>query len=57
MLNLKDETPYHDLLLQNKYYFVPIVNVDTVAEIEKQFLETGKIVLMRKNQNLEKANA
>jgi len=34
---------------------VPIVNVDTVAEIEKWFLKTGEIVLMRKNQNLEKA--
>jgi hypothetical protein len=38
VLKLDDETPYLDLLIQNKYYFVPIVNVDTVAEIEKQFL-------------------
>jgi len=42
---------YVDMLSANKYYVVPIVNVDGVAYIEKHFLETGEMSEMRKNMN------
>lgn len=40
-----------NLLIQNKYYFIPIVNVDGVAEIEEHYKATGKFLEKRKNMN------
>jgi len=40
-----------NMLIQNVYYVVPIVNVDGVAVIEEAFKKTGKVVLKRKNMN------
>jgi murein tripeptide amidase MpaA len=42
---------YINLLAQNKYYVVPVVNVDGVATISDIFIKTGKIELIRKNRN------
>jgi carboxypeptidase T len=49
-LEHKDEK-YLQMLAQNKYYIIPIVNVDGVNDIEQSFLKTGKIVPRRKNMN------
>ena len=38
-----------NLLVQNKYYVVPIVNVDGVVAIEKEYLRTGELKMIRKN--------
>lgn len=40
-----------DLLVQNKYYVVPVVNVDGVALIERHWTETGHFFEKRKNMN------
>jgi len=40
-----------NMLIQNVYYVVPIVNVDGVAVIEEDFKKTGKVLLKRKNMN------
>lgn len=42
---------YQRLLTQNKYYFMPIFNVDGSAFIEKGWVETKKILPKRKNAN------
>lgn len=39
------------MLAQNKYYVVPIVNVDGVAAISDHFIKTGEIHMIRKNKN------
>jgi murein tripeptide amidase MpaA len=44
---------YVDLLLQNKYYVIPSVNVDGVAFIEAEFLKTGQLPEKRKNMNIQ----
>ena len=46
----KDEK-YVNLLKQNKYYFLPIFNVDGVAFIEKGWEENHKILPKRKNMD------
>lgn len=48
-IHQKDE--YINMLILNKFYVIPIVNVDGVAKIEKEFVETGKNILKRKNMN------
>ena len=40
-----------NLLQQNKYYFVPIVNADGVAYVERGFGNNMKIAKKRKNMN------
>lgn len=45
------EDKYANLLAQNKYYFMPILNVDGVAYIEEQWEKTHKIPPDRKNMN------
>ena len=45
------DSHYVDLLAANKYYVVPVVNVDGLADIEKIFLETGEMTTRRKNMN------
>ena len=39
------------MLAQNIYYVVPIVNVDAVAAISDHFIQTGEILMLRKNMN------
>ena len=41
------------LLEQNKYIFMPTVNVDGLALIEKDYLETGKFDQKRKNMDFK----
>lgn len=42
---------YQKLLYQNKYMFLPIFNVDGVADIESHWLSEHKIIPRRKNMN------
>jgi len=42
---------YMDMLAQNIYYIVPIINKDGVALIEKEFPKKGDIMKKRKNMN------
>lgn len=47
----KDEK-YQNMLLQNIYYIIPVVNVDGVALIEKEFPKSkGSILKKRKNMS------
>lgn len=39
------------LLSQNKYYFLPVLNVDGVQFIEEFWKKNGKIIRKRKNEN------
>lgn len=45
---LKDEF-YEKILQQNRYYFMPIFNVDGVALIEEFWKKDGEILPRRKN--------
>ena len=42
---------YLELLTQNKYYVIPVVNPDGLAEIERIWEETGEYVPIRKNRH------
>jgi len=45
------------MLAQNKYYFIPTINVDGVNFIEKNYYETGEFLPKRTNMNiLDKKN-
>lgn len=46
----KDKT-YQEFLKNNKYYFVPILNVDGVALIEQGWEKDHKIIPVRKNRD------
>ena len=50
------EKHYVNMLIQNKYYVVPVVNVDGLAYIEQKFVTTGVFSEKRKNMNLEDAD-
>lgn len=51
-LGYMQKDPYYEkLLTQNKYYFMPIFNVDGSAFIEKNWVDLKKIVPKRKNTN------
>lgn len=39
------------MLTQNKYYVLPVTNVDGLADIEKEFDTSGKVLTRRKNMN------
>lgn len=43
---------YQELLMNNKFYFIPILNVDGVALIEKGWNENHKIIPQRKNMDM-----
>jgi hypothetical protein len=49
------EKHYVNMLIQNKYYVVPVVNVDGLAYIEHKFVTTGVFSEKRKNMNLDDA--
>ena len=38
-----------NLLMLNKYYVIPIINVDGLSQIESKFMRIGKIMRKRKN--------
>ena len=40
---VNDNPHYKKLLLQNKFYVIPSINVDGVAYIEDYYKKTGKI--------------
>lgn len=42
-----------NLLLQNKYYVIPSVNVDGVAYIEEEYKKTGVLPEKRKNMHIQ----
>jgi hypothetical protein len=44
-----DDQQNSNLLMLNKYYIIPAVNVDGLAFIEKTFIATGKLKHKRKN--------
>ena len=46
---VKHDPKYEKMLEQNRYYFMPIFNVDGVAEIEDHWKKEGKIIPRRKN--------
>ena len=46
----KDKT-YEQYLKDNKFYFVPILNVDGVALIEEGWNKNHKIIPIRKNRD------
>lgn len=39
------------LLEQNKYFVIPVVNVDGFYTIYEQYMKTGELVLKRKNND------
>jgi hypothetical protein len=45
---------YRNLLMQNKYYMVPTVNVDGLAYIEEIYAKTGVLEAKRLNMNIGK---
>lgn len=45
---------YEELLNNNKFYFIPILNPDGVAYIEKHWVEDKKFIPQRKNMDTEK---
>ena len=49
---VKQNQHYFKLLTQNKYYFVPTVNPDGSALIDKTYKETGIIFWKRTNMNI-----
>jgi len=53
---IHDSEHYRNLLIQNKYYLVPIVNVDAVAHIQEVFEKTGKLEPRRKSMNFSDAS-
>ena len=40
-----------NLLMQNKYYVIPSVNVDGIAYIERNYAKSGRIIPIRKNRH------
>ncbi len=42
---------YENLLLQNKYYVIPTINVDTLYHIEENYRKSGVILKKRKNMH------
>jgi murein tripeptide amidase MpaA len=42
---------YQSILRNTKFYFLPVVNVDGAAVIERHWLTDGKIINKRKNMN------
>jgi len=43
---------YFNLLMQNKYYVIPTVNVDGLVYIEDHYHKEGKLLEKRKNMNI-----
>lgn len=43
---------YLNLLVQNKYYVIPSLNVDGVAFIENYYQKTGHVIGKRTNLNI-----
>jgi len=39
------------LLIKNKYWVIPIINVDGSTVILEEFKKTGKLIYKRKNNN------
>jgi hypothetical protein len=50
---LHNQTEQVKLLEQNKYYFIPTVNVDGLAEIERVYNLNGTTLLKRKNMQFD----
>lgn len=48
---VQNDEKYLNLLMQNTYYIVPIINVDGVSLIEKDFQKSFHILNQRKNMN------
>jgi len=50
---IHNDEKYQNLLIQNKYYVMPVTNVDGLADIEQHFEKTGEWLTRRKNMNFE----
>ena len=48
---ITQQPKYRNLLAQNKYYVIPVVNPDGVAFIETEFGKSRELVKKRKNMN------
>ena len=49
---LHNNKRYFNLLMQNKYYVIPTVNVDGLVYIEDHYHNEGKLLEKRKNMNI-----
>jgi len=54
---IHNDEKYTNLLLQNKYYVLPVTNVDGLNDIEEHYNKTGEWLTRRKNMNFEAATA
>lgn len=50
---VQKDSHYEELLKNNKFYFIPILNVDGVAFIEQGWNENHKIIPQRKNMDTQ----
>lgn len=48
---LQDKPKYQNMLLQTKFHFIPVVNVDGAAFVEQHWKEEHTILNKRKNMN------
>lgn len=46
---MKNDSKFTKMLDENKYYFMPILNVDGAAEIEEHWNEKKEVLPRRKN--------
>jgi len=53
---LHKDQRYLNLLLQNKFYIIPTVNVDGLTYIEQHYRSTGEVVAKRKNMHFPKGS-
>jgi hypothetical protein len=51
---MHDDQRDYNMLVQNKYYVIPTINVDGLSFIEKHYQEKGVYLDQRKNLNFEK---
>lgn len=49
---VQKDPAFEELLKNNKFYFIPVLNVDGVAFIEKGWDENHKIIPQRKNMDV-----
>lgn len=48
---ISQQPKFRNLLAQNIFYVIPVVNPDGVAMVEREFFKTNQIVKKRKNMN------
>ena len=48
---IHDDPEIKSLLKQNRYLFIPSINVDSVTYIEDEYKKTGELPVKRKNMH------